>query len=443
NICFLIVVFDLKLYLRVVTIINSNMSFLPCVLLTLAGAKFVIDGPDLVVKIIGIDAGVKSGAATIMALRSGSQMFTDAGNKIRSIAHIPTKVAAAAGHVSAAVKDINSAEGPVNKIRAAAANTAPGQAFRSSEMQQDNVNENYASRRDNEFKGPGGTQMKRKDPAAPGSSPQSPSSGSSDGGSPQRSNDQQDHGRYGPSASYQFGAAYGRTVAAARNKIVDSANNLIDDVEQKGMVRAAADRAVSAAVKPVADTVHSLYQGAAEGYDSNKSRDKFGRRADAPSMGNTMTSVETSPQANNISAVSVSGSTENNNVTATANVQLSKNENNTNNTAANAIDQAAAMANETVNITEHHAASVSVTNTHNTANTFANTVNQSVNSGSVPGRVEVNGVNGINGNDGMNGKNGMDGPDAADAEQPPPTHFDFEVYSKPPETAEPPKKNDE
>lgn len=82
NICFICVLFILRLYLWVLISIQGQYSFLVCILLTLAGAKFVIDGPDLIIKILGMDAGVKSGFATLMSLRSAGGIAAGIGRTV-------------------------------------------------------------------------------------------------------------------------------------------------------------------------------------------------------------------------------------------------------------------------------------------------------------------------------------------------------------------------
>lgn len=52
-------------------IIQSNFSYFLKLILIIAFAKGTIDGPDFITKIIGTDAGVKSGAAAIMAINQG------------------------------------------------------------------------------------------------------------------------------------------------------------------------------------------------------------------------------------------------------------------------------------------------------------------------------------------------------------------------------------
>lgn len=90
--CFLsviIVVLDLRLYILILTKIQDSSLLsnpIAVIFITVAGCKFVIDGPDLVVHLFGIDAGVKSGVSTIMGLRSAGQIASGAGHTLGHIA---------------------------------------------------------------------------------------------------------------------------------------------------------------------------------------------------------------------------------------------------------------------------------------------------------------------------------------------------------------------
>lgn len=82
NLCFIAVVLILRLYISVMLKAFSNVNNVLVILfLAVAGAKFVIDGPDLIVKLTGMDAGVKSGLSAIMGVRTAAQI---AGGTVRS-----------------------------------------------------------------------------------------------------------------------------------------------------------------------------------------------------------------------------------------------------------------------------------------------------------------------------------------------------------------------
>ena len=155
NICFIVVIFLLRLYLWIVMTAQNEFSFLVVLFLILAGAKFVIDGPDLIVKLLGIDAGIKSGAATLMGLRSAGQIATGAVRGAKGIAtapaHIARSAAIKAGQAKAAKEDIQKENGIGNKLQAAAANTGLGQAFRQGANSQKQTNDNYRGNNANNF----------------------------------------------------------------------------------------------------------------------------------------------------------------------------------------------------------------------------------------------------------------------------------------------------
>ena len=77
NIILMIVVILLRIYIAVIWGIKGSeygSNFAVMLIVIIAGAKFVIDGPEVLTKRFGIDAGVKSGAATMMAINQSMQM---------------------------------------------------------------------------------------------------------------------------------------------------------------------------------------------------------------------------------------------------------------------------------------------------------------------------------------------------------------------------------
>ncbi len=77
NIVLMIVVILIKIYIAVIWGVKSSEygdNFAVMLIVIIAGAKFVIDGPEILTKLFGIDAGVKSGAATMMAINQSMQM---------------------------------------------------------------------------------------------------------------------------------------------------------------------------------------------------------------------------------------------------------------------------------------------------------------------------------------------------------------------------------
>lgn len=123
--CFLsviIVVLDLRLYILILTEIQDSSLLsnpIAVIFITVAGCKFVIDGPDLVVHLLGIDAGVKSGVSTIMGLRSAGQIASGAGHTLGHIAGkgISKAGGAVAGSIGGAIS------GGINGAKASMANT--------------------------------------------------------------------------------------------------------------------------------------------------------------------------------------------------------------------------------------------------------------------------------------------------------------------------------
>lgn len=123
--CFLsviIVVLDLRLYILILTEIQDSSLLsnpIAVIFITVAGCKFVIDGPDLVVHLLGIDAGVKSGVSTIMGLRTAGQIASGAGH---TLGHIAGKgISKAGGTVAGGIGGAIS--GGINGAKASMANT--------------------------------------------------------------------------------------------------------------------------------------------------------------------------------------------------------------------------------------------------------------------------------------------------------------------------------
>lgn len=110
NIVMIAVVFILRLYIYVlISAQDKNYPFTVMIALTVGGAMFVIDGPDLVVKILGVDAGVKSGAAAIMSIRSATQIAGSAvSNTSRTVGNIVKKGNTTAAAVAGGIAGVHS-----------------------------------------------------------------------------------------------------------------------------------------------------------------------------------------------------------------------------------------------------------------------------------------------------------------------------------------------
>ncbi len=128
NICYIVVIFILRLYVTVLNALyEQNYSFLVVVFITFAGAKFVIDEPDLIVKLTGIDAGIKSGMSTLMGLRSAAQLTKGAVQGTVGLAKAPFKLAGGIGKgigkgvagAKAISNDIKNADSGRDKAKAA------------------------------------------------------------------------------------------------------------------------------------------------------------------------------------------------------------------------------------------------------------------------------------------------------------------------------------
>lgn len=101
----IVVLITLRIYLIVVTQLHTSIDNLVARWgLILAGAHFVIDGSDFIVKMTGMDAGVKSGAATLLGLRSAAGIAKGIGHTAKSVggtaAHVGSKAAAIGGNAA-------------------------------------------------------------------------------------------------------------------------------------------------------------------------------------------------------------------------------------------------------------------------------------------------------------------------------------------------------
>lgn len=165
---FIVVALDLKIYLISISgIFNHIDNTIAIIMLLLSGAKFVIDGPDIVVKLMGIDAGVKSGASTFMAINTAANVAFNAARTVGGAARtatavakntggfiksVPNAIAGAemkmanfAGQTKAAAQDIKNGQGFVEKFSKVFGNTAVGQAYRQGAAERSKNNNSYYS----------------------------------------------------------------------------------------------------------------------------------------------------------------------------------------------------------------------------------------------------------------------------------------------------------
>lgn len=131
NIILMIVVILLRIYIAVIWGIKGSeygSNFAVMLIVIIAGAKFVIDGPEVLTKLFGIDAGVKSGAATMGLARAGSSVVHGAGSVAK---HTASSAAGAvkgfAGGVYGGIHGGDTTPGKIGKaIGGAAAGTVTG-----------------------------------------------------------------------------------------------------------------------------------------------------------------------------------------------------------------------------------------------------------------------------------------------------------------------------
>ena len=93
----IVILITLKLYISLIGEMHSIKNLIARWGLILAGAHFVIDGSDFIVKMTGMDAGIKSGAATLLGLRSAAGLAVGAGHLGGKAAAIGGKAADHAG----------------------------------------------------------------------------------------------------------------------------------------------------------------------------------------------------------------------------------------------------------------------------------------------------------------------------------------------------------
>lgn len=95
----IIVLLLIKLYIIILLwTFNQNISWITKLLIVFGGWRFTIDGPDIVTKLCGIDAGVKSGQAALLGAYAAGRTAVGIG---RGISHA---AASGAGGISHAIK---------------------------------------------------------------------------------------------------------------------------------------------------------------------------------------------------------------------------------------------------------------------------------------------------------------------------------------------------
>lgn len=135
SIVFIVVVLLIKIYLICVNgIVGSSLNTVVKLFLVMGGVKFLTDGPDIVTRLLGVDAGVRNGAASVVALTSAART---ALHSAKTVASVPGKAAgaakAAASGVDSAAKAADKAAHTVGKAAHAAADTAKSAVHRTRE----------------------------------------------------------------------------------------------------------------------------------------------------------------------------------------------------------------------------------------------------------------------------------------------------------------------
>lgn len=109
------ILLGLKLYISLTTWATLNVTSIWVRILLIAGASWgVIDGPDIVLKLIGIDAGVRSAAATVMAIggmANGAMGLAKGGvgvaqGAVNAVKNAPQNIAGAAGGIAGSASGI-------------------------------------------------------------------------------------------------------------------------------------------------------------------------------------------------------------------------------------------------------------------------------------------------------------------------------------------------
>lgn len=105
----IVVLITLNLYLTLIGKMHEIGNLIARWGLILAGAHFVIDGSDFIIKMTGLDAGVKSGAATLLGLRSAAGMAAGVGHAAAGVgrtgAHYGVNTARKAVHIGGEAAD--------------------------------------------------------------------------------------------------------------------------------------------------------------------------------------------------------------------------------------------------------------------------------------------------------------------------------------------------
>lgn len=109
-----------KAYLIVlIWMLGKNFNIIIQLFLIFGGAKFVIDGPDLVTKLLGIDAGIKSGYGAVAGMQTAMHMAGGAMHTARNTIHnVGRAVTAPSRAVNSTAQKLGTIAGRMDNIKA-------------------------------------------------------------------------------------------------------------------------------------------------------------------------------------------------------------------------------------------------------------------------------------------------------------------------------------
>ena len=81
----------LQLYILGTAWLNDRVSGFASIMINLGASLFVIDGPNLLEKIFGVDAGLSSGLRVLMGINSGMDILSKVGRGIGEVAEMGKK----------------------------------------------------------------------------------------------------------------------------------------------------------------------------------------------------------------------------------------------------------------------------------------------------------------------------------------------------------------
>lgn len=118
---FIIILVLVKLYLEINIWAIQNLTetkdiFIKLIILV-GTAKCVIDGPDIIVKLLGMDAGVKSGAAAMLGIQSGLRFAGSFKNMGSNIIHAPSNIGKAVYNRATNANPIRNAQNYMRRAR--------------------------------------------------------------------------------------------------------------------------------------------------------------------------------------------------------------------------------------------------------------------------------------------------------------------------------------